>query len=101
VLRSALDIKGNPLAPYVNGTPLQTRRMPSNTNPPKNHPSQPNYPWLGRDHLWRPGGYPTRPASATHNQHLVKLENEGISWRAYRSRFWQPAFDNCPLILLP
>src|SRR5579863_9952984 len=42
----APDIKGNPLAPYINGTLLQTSAHAEQYfNPPKNHPSQPNYLW--------------------------------------------------------
>src|SRR5260370_34541159 len=43
----APDIKGNPLAPYVNGTLLSTAaRAEQYFNPPGNHPSLPNYLWL-------------------------------------------------------
>src|SRR5215471_11900385 len=41
------DIKGNPLAPYINGPLLQTSAHAERYfNPPGNHPSQPNYLWL-------------------------------------------------------
>lgn len=41
------DIKGSPLAPYVNGTLLhRSAHAERYFNPPGNHPSQPNYLWL-------------------------------------------------------
>jgi len=41
------DLKGNPLAPYINGTLLNTSAHAEQYfNPPGNHPSQPNYLWL-------------------------------------------------------
>jgi hypothetical protein len=43
----APDIKGNPLAPYINGTlPSTTAHAEQYFNPPGNRPSQPNYLWL-------------------------------------------------------
>ena len=43
----APDIKGNPAAPYINGTLLNTSAHAEQYyNPPGNHPSQPNYLWL-------------------------------------------------------
>src|ERR1051325_7611319 len=43
----APDIKGNSLAPYINGELLNTSAHAERYfNPPGNHPSQPNYSWL-------------------------------------------------------
>ena len=43
----APDLKGSPLAPYINGTLLNTSAHAEQYfNPPGNHPSQPNYLWL-------------------------------------------------------
>src|SRR5215468_1485933 len=40
----APDLKGNPLAPYINGPLLATSAHAEQYfNPPGNHPSQPNY----------------------------------------------------------
>src|SRR5438552_6404190 len=41
------DLKGNPLAPYLNGFVLHHAAHSERFfNPPANHPSQPNYLWL-------------------------------------------------------
>src|SRR6516225_1849803 len=43
----APDLKGNPLAPYINGPLLATSAHAEQYfNPPGNHPSLPNYLWL-------------------------------------------------------
>jgi phospholipase C len=97
----APDIKGNPLAPYINGTLLQTSAHAEEYfNPPKNHPSQPNYLWLeaGTNFGVLADTQPGQPQLFT-DQHLVKLlEDAGISWRAYAEPdFGSPVFDTCPL----
>jgi phospholipase C len=97
----APDIKGNPLAPYINGTLLQTSAHAEQYfNPPKNHPSQPNYLWLeaGTNFGVLADTQPGQPQLFT-DQHLVKLlEDAGITWRAYAEPdFGSPVFDNCPL----
>jgi phospholipase C len=97
----APDIKGNPLAPYINGTLLQTSAHAEQYfNPPQNHPSQPNYLWLeaGTNFGVLSDTQPGQPQLST-GQHLVKLlENAGISWRAYAEPdFGSPVFDGCPL----
>ena len=95
------DIKGNPLAPYVNGILLNTSAHAEQYfNPPGNHPSQPNYLWLeaGTNFGVLDDTQPGQPQLFT-DQHLVKLlENAGISWRAYAEPdFGSPVFDSCPL----
>jgi hypothetical protein len=97
----APDIKGNPLAPYINGTLLQrSAHAEQYFNPPKNHPSQPNYLWLeaGTNFGVLADTQPGQPQLTT-DQHLVKLlEDAGISWRAYAEPdFGSPVFDSCPL----
>jgi phospholipase C len=97
----APDIKGNPLAPYINGKLLQTSAHAEQYfNPPGNHPSQPNYLWLeaGTNFGVLADTQPGQPQLFT-DQHLVKLlEDKGISWRAYAEPdFGSPVFDNCPL----
>ena len=97
----APDIKGNPLAPYINGELLQTSAHAEQYfNPPNNHPSQPNYLWLeaGTNFGVLADTQPGQPQLTT-NQHLVKLlENAGISWMAYAEPdFGSPLYDNCPL----
>jgi phosphatidylinositol-3-phosphatase len=97
----APDIKGNPLAPYINGTLLNTSAHAEQYfNPPGNHPSQPNYLWLeaGTNFGVLSDTQPGQPQIFT-DQHLVKLlENAGISWKAYAEPdFGSPEFDVCPL----
>jgi phosphatidylinositol-3-phosphatase len=95
------DIKGSPLAPYVNGKLLATSAHAERYfNPPGNHPSQPNYLWLeaGTNFGVLADTQPGQPQLFT-DQHLVKLlEDAGISWTAYAEPdFGSPVFDNCPL----
>jgi hypothetical protein len=95
------DLKGNALAPYINGTLLNTSAHAEQYfNPPGNHPSQPNYLWLeaGTNFGVLADTQPGQPQLFT-DQHLVKLlENAGISWKAYAEPdFGSPVFDNCPL----
>ena len=97
----APDIKGNPLAPYINGTLLNTSAHAEQYfNPPGNHPSQPNYLWLeaGTNFGVLSDTQPGQPQLNT-DQHLVKLlENAGISWRSYAEPdFGSPVFDVCPI----
>src|SRR6267154_6567601 len=78
----APDIKDNPLAPYTNGTLLETSAHAEQYfNPPKNHPSQPNYLWLeaGTNFGVLADTQPGQPQLFT-DKHLVKLlEDAGIS----------------------
>lgn len=97
----APDIKGNPLAPYINGQLLATSAHTEQYyNPPGNHPSQPNYLWLeaGTNFGVLADTQPGQPQLTTH-KHLVKLlEDAGISWRAYAEPdFGSPVYDICPL----
>ncbi len=95
------DLKGSLLAPYVNGTLLDTSAHAEQYyNPPGNHPSQPNYLWLeaGTNFGVLADTQPGQPQLSTH-KHLVRLlEDAGISWRAYAEPdFGSAVFDNCPL----
>ena len=97
----APDIKGNPLAPYINGPLLATSAHAERYfNPPNNHPSQPNYLWLeaGTNFGVLADTQPGQPQLTT-DEHLVRLlEDAGISWRAYAEPdFGSPVFDTCPL----
>jgi phosphatidylinositol-3-phosphatase len=97
----APDLKGNPLAPYINGTLLDTSAHAEQYyNPPGNHPSQPNYLWLeaGTNFGVLADTQPGQPQLNTH-LHLTKLlEDAGISWTAYAEPdFGSPVFDVCPL----
>lgn len=95
------DIKGNALAPYINGTLLGTSAHAEQYfNPPGNHPSQPNYLWLeaGTNFGVLADTQPGQPQLPTH-RHLVELlQKAGIPWRAYAEPdFGSPDFDTCPL----
>ncbi len=97
----APDIKGNPLAPYINGQLLGTSAHAEQYyNPPGNHPSQPNYLWLdaGTNFGVLEDTQPGQPQLET-TKHLVSLlQSAGISWRAYAEPdFGSPVFDICPL----
>lgn len=95
------DIKGSPLAPFINGKLLRTAAHAEQYyNPPKNHPSQPNYLWLeaGTNFGVLEDTQPGQPQLTT-DLHLTKLlEDANISWRAYaESDFGSPVFDTCPI----
>jgi len=95
------DIKGNPLAPYINGPLLQaSSHAEQYFNPPGNHPSLPNYLWLeaGTNFGILKDILPKQAHLRT-DQHFVKLlENAGITWKAYAEPdFGNPDFTDCPL----
>ncbi|HXS78482.1 MAG TPA: alkaline phosphatase family protein [Terracidiphilus sp.] len=91
------NIKGNSAAPYINYTLLPMASFANNyRNPPRIHPSLPNYLWLegGASFGVTDDGPPAEHNLTTHN-HLVKLlENAGISWRSYDENI---SGTNCPL----
>ncbi len=95
------DIKGSPLAPYVNGALLNTSAHAERYfNPPNNHPSQPNYLWLeaGTNFGVLADTQPGQPQLVTHRHFVRLLQEAGISWRAYAEPdFGSPVFDTCPL----
>ncbi len=97
----APDIKGNPLAPYINGTLLNTSAHAERYyNPPGNHPSQPNYLWLeaGTNFGVLADTQPGQPQLSTHRHFVKLLESSGITWRAYAEPdFGSAVFDTCPL----
>ena len=97
----APDLKGNPLAPYINGE-LVRRSAHSERyfNPPQNHPSLPNYLWLeaGTNFGILTDNLPSDDNLNT-SQHLTALlEQKNISWRTYAEPdFGNPVYDDCPL----
>jgi hypothetical protein len=97
----APDIKGNPLAPYINGELLHTSAHAEQYfNPPGNHPSLPNYLWLeaGTNFDILADILPTDNKLSSSKHLVTLLEDKGISWRAYAEPdFGNPVFDNCPL----
>ncbi len=95
------DLKGNPLAPYINGELLNSAAHAEQYyNPPGNHPSATNYIWLeaGTNFGYFENGLPAQE-NITSDQHLVHLlDQAGITWKEYaepNSR--KPAFTDCPL----
>ena len=97
----APDIRGNPLAPYINGPLLHTAAHAEQYfNPPGNHPSLPDYLWLeaGTNFGVLADVLPT-DVDITSTQHLVtQLAAKGITWRAYAEpNFGKPVFTDCPL----
>ena len=94
------DIKGNPLAPYINGWLLHhAAHAERYYNPPGNHPSAPNYLWLSAGTNFGklfddvPSVY-----DITSHRHIERLlTNAGISWKDYAEQdFGNPEFDDCP-----
>jgi hypothetical protein len=91
-------IRGNSSAPYINHTLLpQSSYATQYSNPPGNHPSEPNYLWLEAG--TNLGVSNDNPPSDTHQHttaHLVTLlQHAGLSWKAY-----QEGIDGktCPLV---
>ncbi|MEO6890023.1 MAG: alkaline phosphatase family protein [Ktedonobacteraceae bacterium] len=81
------DIKGSASAPYINKTLLPMASYAEQYyNPPRNHPSEPNYLWLEAGSNL--GVSDDADPSANHQSttlHLVTLLNTaGISWKSYQ-----------------
>jgi phosphatidylinositol-3-phosphatase len=91
------DIKNSPSAPYINNTLLPAASYAEQYyNPPKNHPSEPNYLWLeaGTNFGISDDADPAVNHQST-SQHLVTLlSNAGISWKSYQEDI---SGTNCPL----
>lgn len=81
------DIQNNPSAPYINNTLLpQASYALQYFNPPKNHPSEPNYLWLeaGTNFGIKNDHNPNENHQSS-TEHLVSyLQKAGISWKAYQ-----------------
>ncbi len=79
-------IKGNPSAPYINGTLLpMASHAEQYYNPPGLHPSEPNYLWLeaGTNFGILDDGDPSQNHQSSTNHLVTLLEAAGLSWRAY------------------
>src|SRR5205085_9190911 len=91
------SIKGNPAAPYINGTLLaQGAHAEKYMNVPGLHPSLPNYIWLEAGNNL---GVTDDAAPAYHqlstSQHLVSLlRSAGVSWKSYQEDI---SGTDCPL----
>lgn len=92
------SIKGSSSAPYVNKTLLPGfARAEQYFNPPKLHPSEPNYIWMeAGDNLGiTTDDDPAKNHRSTTDHLVTRLKNAGISWRSY-----QEDIDGtkCPLV---
>ena len=93
-----IDIKENPQAPYINNTLLPMASHAENYfNPPKLHPSLPNYLWLeaGTNFGILNDATPARNSQSTTRHLVTLLKDAGIPWKAY-----QEDIDGktCPLV---
>jgi phosphatidylinositol-3-phosphatase len=95
------DIKGNPLAPYINGWLLyHAAHAEQYFNPPRNHPSAPNYIWLtaGTNFGFFADNTPAQDNITSNAQLFHLLTQAGISWMNYAEEdFGNPEYDDCPL----
>src|SRR5437763_4078183 len=81
------SIAGNPSAPYINNVLLpNAAHAEQYYNPPRLHPSEPNYLWLEAGTNF--GILDNNPPAQNHQStgsHLVTLLNTaGVSWKAYQ-----------------
>jgi hypothetical protein len=92
------SIKGNPSAPFINGSLLPIgAHAESYFNPPGIHPDEPNYLWLeaGTNFGILIDGTPATQHQGT-TSHLVSLlDAAGIPWRAYQEGI---TGTTCPLV---
>ncbi len=91
------QIVGSPSAPYINDKLLpQSSYTTQYFNPPRIHPSLPNYLWLeaGTNFGIRDDGLPAVHHQSTSEHLATLLEAAGISWKTY-----QEGIDgtDCPL----
>lgn len=81
------DFKGNPDAPYLNGTLLpQSAFCEQYYNPPGIHPSEPNYLWFeaGTNFGIFNNADPVANHQNTTNHFTAQLRNAGIAWKSYQ-----------------
>jgi len=80
------NIKNNPAAPYINKVLIPMASHAENySNPPANHPSEPNYLWLiGGTNF---GILDDNPPAINHisstNHLITQLEAKNITWKSY------------------
>ncbi len=80
-------IKGSSSAPYINNTLLPlSSYCDQYFNPPGIHPSEPNYLWLeaGTGFGITNDNPPSTNHQSTTNHLVTRLNNAGISWKAYQ-----------------
>ena len=81
------SIKGNPSAPYINGTLLpMASHAEQYFNPPGVHPSEPNYLWLeaGTNFGILDDNVPASNHQSSTSHLVTLLEAAGFSWRGYQ-----------------
>ncbi|HEX2912581.1 MAG TPA: alkaline phosphatase family protein [Chloroflexia bacterium] len=91
------SIKGNPSAPYINQTLLpMASHAEQYYNPPKIHPSEPNYLWLeaGTNFGVLNDADPAANHQNTPNHLVSLLEKAHISWKFYQEDI---SGTKCPL----
>ena len=95
----APDIKGSPLAPYINGPLLAISAHTEQYFNPR-EPSQPAELLVvgGRNELWRSSRYPARPAAAHYAQAPGETSRGCGNFlaRLRRARLWQPGLRRMP-----
>jgi hypothetical protein len=80
------EIEGSTNAPFINTNLLPIASFCEQYyNPPRNHPSEPNYLWLeaGTNFGLFNDDSPYTNHQATANHLVTQLENAGIAWKAY------------------
>ncbi len=80
-------IRGDPRAPYLNGTLLPAGAHAERYyNPPGVHPSEPNYLWMegGTDYGIRDDGDPAHHHLRFTDHLVTLLRKAGISWKSYQ-----------------
>lgn len=85
--RNWLEIKGSPSAPYINNTLLpMASHAEQYFNPPRLHPSLPNYLWLeaGNNFGIFNDALPDVNHQSTTNHLVTLLNNAGILWKSYQ-----------------
>jgi hypothetical protein len=91
------DFKGSASAPYLNGTLLKLGgHAEQYFNPPKNHPSEPNYLWLeaGTNFGIKDDSDPAINHQSTTAHLVTQLEAAGHTWKSYQEDIPGTA---CPL----
>ncbi|HEU5334527.1 MAG TPA: alkaline phosphatase family protein [Terriglobales bacterium] len=95
--RNWSEIKGSKDAPYINHTLLPMASYAEQYfNPPKMHPSLPDYLWLeaGTNFGILDDDPPRVHSQATHEHLVTLLQRHGISWKAYEEDI---SGRECPL----
>ncbi len=91
------EIKGSPSAPYINKTLLpMASHAEQYSNPPGNHPSEPNYLWLeaGTNFGISDDNDPAVNHQGTKLHLVTLLNNTHIAWKSYQEGI---SGNDCPL----